>query len=537
MKIMLCQNILSLIILSLSWVCKGQVITVASDQESLDQTLNSKSFEENPILSPDGNRLYFTRAGHAGNVGGLADKGDVWYAARLENGSWGPAQNLGTPINSNDKNTVIGFLDGGRAILLTQQNFGDNQSDQGFAISIKEGELWSKPRTISIPYFKSQSEFQSATISSDGSVMVFSLMTFGTYGVEDLYFTKLKADGSWSDLRNLGPTINTRFQEMTPFISPDNQTIYFASNGYQGEGSLDIYYSQRLDDSWRHWSTPVNLGQKVNSIGSESGFKFLSENKLAILVSTQNSDGYGDLKKVDISFPQDFVAEVGPAVNHPLISKLAALDTVLSTIDIVSIERPGNNFSGKLTDRKTGNIIEGQLFLVSEFDSLTINSTEDGYAAILIEADYTMVVTASDYLEYDTAFTITEGNKFSRNFSLQPLEVGNTITLDHVLFERGTTTLIGGSEQGLETVYHMLRDNPSIEIEIAGHTDNQGNFKLNVKLSQDRVDKVVDYLKERGINKKRLSGKGWGPMKPIAKNNTEESRRLNRRVEFTIVKK
>lgn len=515
----------------------GQVITVESDQQSLDNALNSKSFEENPIFSPDGSGLYFTRSGHAGNVGGITDKGDVWYVARFEDGSWGPAQNLGTPLNSTDKNTVIGFLDGGRAMLLTQQNSDGNRPDQGFAISIKEGELWSKPRTISVPYFKSQSEFQSATISSDGSVMIFSLMTFGTYGVEDLYFSKLKADGSWSDLRNLGPTINSRYQEMTPFISPDDQTIYFASNGYQGEGSLDIYYSQRLDDSWRNWTTPVNLGPKINTVGSESGFRFLPENNLAVLVSTQNSDGYGDLKKVDISFPEDFVAKIDSIVDHPLISKLTSIDTIPATEDLVIVERAANNFSGKLTDTKTGDIIEGQLFIISEFDSLVINSNKEGYATILKEADYTMVVKSRDYLEYDTAFTILKGKDFSRDFPLQPLEVGNTIALDHVLFERGTTTLIAGSEQDLEAVYHMLRDNPSIEIEVAGHTDNQGNFKLNVKLSQDRVDRVVEYLANKGISKRRLSGKGWGPMKPIAKNNTEESRRLNRRVEFTIVKK
>ncbi len=524
-----------MIILSLSLVSWSQVVVIESVQQSLDTALNSKYFEGNPILSPDGSRIYFTRSGHPENIGGRSDMGDVWFAARFENGSWGPAQNLGGPVNTEDKNAVIGLLDQGRAMLLTYQYTNEGKPDKGFSISVKDRQVWSKPRNIDIPYFKSHSEFQSAAISPDGNVMIFSLMTFGTYGVEDLYFTKLKADGSWSDLRNLGPTINSRYQEMTPFIGPDSETIYFASNGYQGEGSLDIYWSKRLDDSWRNWTTPINLGPLINSVGSESGFKFLPDMDWAVLVSTQNSDGYGDLKKVNISFPKDFVAEVDSVADHPLLSLPEPADSVLASV--IEIEEVLNNFSGKLIDIKTRKVIEGELLLLSEFDSLTTNSTELGYAVNLREADYQLVVTAIDYLEYDTAFTITPGSNYTTDFSLQPLEVGNTITMDHVLFERGTTNLISGSEQDLEAVYHMLRDNPSVEIEVAGHTDNQGNFKMNVKLSQERVDKVVEYLVTKGINKRRISGKGWGPMKPIATNNTEESRRLNRRVEFTIVKK
>ncbi len=535
MKIVVSANILSLILFSLS--CWGQLVKVESVQQSLDTAINSKIFEESPILSPDGAKLFFTRAGHAGNVGGISDKGDVWYATRLDDGTWGPATNLGIPINSVARNTVIGFLDGGNAMLLTHQPVGGNQGNKGFAISRREGDSWSKLREVEIPYFKSQSEFQSATISPDGRIMIFSLMTFGTYGVEDLYFTRLRGDGSWSDLRNLGPIINTRYQEMTPFISPDNQTIYFASNGYQGEGSLDIYWSQRLDDSWRNWTTPENLGSQINTIGSESGFKFLPGSNWALLVSTQNSDGYGDLKKVEISFPEDFIAEIDTLEEHPLLSSIKADTLVFEPIqkEPVGVK---NNFSGKIRNIKTGQAIEGQLSLISEFDSLTLKSSDtQGFNAKLREADYQVVVKSNDYLEYDTAFTINVNKAFVNDFFLEPLEVGNTIALNNVLFERGKTMMIAGSEQDLEAVFRMLRDNPSIEIEVAGHTDNQGDFKLNVKLSQDRVDKVVEYLIQKGISKKRLSGKGWGPMKPIAKNNTEESRRLNRRVEFTILNK
>ena len=420
-------------------------------------------------------------------------------------------------------------------MILTNQYKQRGSKDSGFSLSTQTDDTWKNPVNVDIPYFKSQSDFKSASISPDGNVMLFSVMSFGSYGVEDLYFTRLKPDGSWSDLRNLGPQINTRFQDMHPFIAPDNKTIYFASNGHGGYGGLDIFWSQRLDDTWRNWTTPQNLGPKVNTEGSESSFSFLPDQPWAILVSTQNSDGYGDLKRVEISFPDEFVAKVDTAENV-LITKIAN-DSVIAAKSTPE-PRKSLNFKGFIYDAKSKAAIKGAITAISEFDSLNIMATQlEGFSVQLEDADYQLVISSQDYLEYDTALSVTSGTTIERDFFLQPLEVGNTITLRHVLFERGTTTLISGSEQDLEAVYHMLRDNPTIEIEVAGHTDNQGSFDLNVKLSQERVDKVIDFLINKGIRKKRLSGKGWGPMKPIASNANEETRKLNRRVEFTIVKK
>jgi len=293
-----------------------------------------------------------------------------------------------------------------------------------------------------------------------------------------------------------------------------------------------------LDDTWRNWTTPVNLGSMVNSIGSETSFSFLPDGEWAVLVSTQNSDGYGDLKKVKISFPEDFVAVQEDTLEQQLtVFPIPEPDTLITQSTEEIIENNSVAFSGNILNAKDRTAIVGQLSLISELDSLIINSDENGFSAELVPADYQLLVEADNFLEYDSAFTILEGQSFTRDFFLHPLEVGSTIKLNHVLFERGTTNLIPGSERDLEAVYHMLRNNPSMEIEVGGHTDNQGNFKLNVKLSQERVDEVVEYLAQRGINRRRIRGKGWGPMKPIASNATEESRGLNRRVEFTILKK
>ena len=510
-------------------IASGQQIEVISSQMPLDSIINSQYFESHPRLSPAGDQLFFSRTNHPDNPAGVSDEGDIWFSNRTGD-RWSVPIHAGKAVNNSQQNSAIGFLDGGEALLLNRQY---NGSNNGFAVSFNRDNVWTEPRDIDIPYFKSQSEFQSASLSPDGSTIIFSIMSFGSFGVEDLYFSRLKADGTWSDLRNLGPTVNTKYQELTPFISPDGETVYFASNGHGGEGSLDIFWTKRVDDTWRNWTTPVNLGPLVNTIGSETSFSFLPQSDEAILVSTQNSDGYGDIKKVGIIYPEDVVVQQDSLVDHPMLS-VAVPDTLSANTK----EQEGPMFSGRVFNIKDNAPILAQLILISERDTISLNSSlSEGFSSSLDADVYRLRVTSADFLEYDTTFQIMEGASIISNFSLYPLEVGSTITLNHVLFERGTTNLLEGSEQDLEAVYRMLLDNPSIEILVAGHTDNQGNFKLNVKLSQDRVDQVIEYLVDKGVKRKRLSGKGWGPMKPIASNNNEETRRLNRRVEFTILKK
>ncbi|MEQ9425711.1 MAG: OmpA family protein [Cyclobacteriaceae bacterium] len=513
----------------------SQIVQVESEQISVGNNINSKYYEESPVLSTDGQRLYFTRRGYSGMTGGLKDNGDIWVSTRFSDGSWAPAQLAAKQLNNERSNSVIGFANQGSTMLLNY-HYGATGKD-GFSVSQKSGDGWGTPQNVEIPYFKSQWEFRSASIAPSGGVIVFSLQTFGSYGVEDLYFTKLKADGSWTDLRNMGAVLNTRYQELTPFIAPDGETIYFASNGHGGSGGMDIFVSKRLDNSWKNWSVPVNMGAPLNTVGSETSFSFLPEGDFAVVVSTQNSDGYGDIKTVRISFPEDYEAPADTVQEAPAIAVIeeeptpivAEPETQEQTLDI--------NFSGMIYNARNDDPVSGSIEMISEKGTFNISASNGKFSSNLDAGDYSAIISAQDFLEYDTLITIESGQSIAQNFYLEPLEVGNTIALKHVLFERGTTNLIPGSEQDLEAVYHMLRDNPTIEILVEGHTDNQGAFNPNVELSQQRVDKVIEYLTNKGIKKNRIAGKGWGPMKPIASNANPETRKLNRRVEFTIVKK
>ncbi|MDA0195978.1 MAG: OmpA family protein [Bacteroidetes bacterium] len=510
----------------------GQQITVESPQESLGPGINSKFFEQNPLISIDGTNIYFVRSGDPQNTGGVSDKGDIWISTKVTDGTWSAAQRINAPINTIARNAIIGFQDD---LMLLNYNYGKSVGG-GFSVSRKIVNIWEEPVDVSIPFFKSQSEFESAAISPNGEAMIFSIQSFGTYGVEDLFYTTMQSNGKWSDLRNIGPTINTPYQELTPFISPDGQYLYFASNGHQGYGGMDIFASKRLDDGWRNWTEPVNLGELVNTVGSETSFSFLPEADWAILVSTQNSDGYGDLKKVAISFPEDYSVPDDTVATNPI-------SVIYDPMDVEPpydqpLKPALNTLKGRLINIKNRQPIDGNLIIIGETDTVNIKSSiNSGFVANVVRGDFRISATAIDFLDYDTLFTFSRGGEVMIDLYLEPLDVGNTISLKHVLFERGTTDLVPGSERDLQTVYNMLSNNPSIEILVEGHTDNQGVFRLNVELSQQRVDAVIKYLVDRGIKINRLKGKGWGAMKPIANNSTEESRKMNRRVEFTITGK
>lgn len=492
-------------------------IEIFSEQISLDSVVNSTTDELNVVLSPDGQLLYYTRRNHPENTGGSKDQGDIWVSEKNAEGQWTPAYNL-KAVNNTKRNSIIGFMDAGRAMIIID--------GQEFALSYFNKGQWSTPTPFKIPYFSSKSDELSASISADGKHFLFGMESFGNYGVEDIYISLMKSDGSWTSPKNLGSTINTQNQEITPYLAPDNKTLFFASNGHDGEGSFDIFMSTRLDDTWQQWSTPVNLGSQINTKGRERSFTFLLGEEYAYLSSTQNSDGYGDLKKVKIK---------------PDIAPEEVLEDTTEVIDVVEAHNL-IAISGHVSDKKTGEkLIGAEVFVTTEptekaYQTLT-NSSGEFNLTIDEGSEYKVKVRAFRYLSTEEVVTdATLLNKEQLVYRLEPVIEGNTVTLEHVLFEQGTSTLIQGSEKELDLVVEMMKYNPDISIFLSGHTDNQGKASLNLELSEERVQAVNKYLISKGVDKKRISGKGYGGMKPIASNANADTRKLNRRVEFTVHK-
>jgi len=552
------SNRFIIIVLITSIIMLGHIffVTAQDDQESLGQNINSKYNELDPVLSPDGTKLYFTRTKHPDNVGGRKDPGDIWVAD-LDSNQWTEALNLGAPINTDEMNAVIGFSNDGAIMYMQNHN---KRKESGISFSRKTSSGWSKPQKMPVDYFHNKSDLQSMCISNDGRVIIMSIESFSTYGAEDLYASFLQGNGSWSEPKNLGPVINTKFQEMTPRLAEDQVTLFFSSNGHGGYGGRDIFVTERLDDTWRNWTTPKNLGRTVNTKGVELSYFIPSNGDFAYMVSTQNSDGYGDLKRVPIRPADRPNNTVEPLTLQQ--SELPKPDTVLiisqepivspredenETVGLIKsiVKNPAITVEGSVSNFRTGNPIFARIDILSIEDDQVVNSVatnvSNGNFSLNIPSDslFNLVVKADGYMSFETTVIIRPGQETETDlaFELIPLEVGVTIQLPNVLFERSTTNLLSDSFQELDQVVGLLEEHPGMVIALSGHTDNQGSAKLNLELSQDRVETVVLYLVGKGIARNRLSGKGFGGTKPIASNKGEETRKLNRRVEFTIVKK
>ncbi|MCB0504299.1 MAG: OmpA family protein [Cyclobacteriaceae bacterium] len=508
----------------------------AKGQHSLigkESVFNSYADEQNPVLSPDGSTLYFIRAHHADNVGRKLDRGDIWFSTYDSASGWSNPKNIGFLLNNPYHNGVIGFgVEGQMYLYNIYEADGKAPKSRGVSISwpIQPPASWTLPETTIVRYFYNLSDDHSISISEDKKIMLLSLESFKTRGAEDIYVSfwipELKA---WSEPKNLGDQINTMYQEVTPYLAADNKTLYFSSNGHGGKGSMDIFSSKRLDDSWTNWSKPVNMGD-INSEGSEMYFQYLPAERLAMYTSTKNSDGYGDIRFKDYPI-KDMAEVIGYEIEVPK-------DTTAQLVEVESRPDYYVEVVGSITDIKTGGPVAASIRINGEGYR---NSQADAtaFSFDLPSANtYTLIVEADGYISHSEKLDIqtNELKKLEHDVALQPIELGTTVKLDQVLFKRSTTEFMEESYEQLDLIVQMMVDNPTMEIELGGHTDNVGNARLNKELSQNRVDAVIKYFVEKGIDSSRLSGKGYGGSKPIASNSFEETRRLNRRVEFTVVK-
>ncbi|WP_420575867.1 OmpA family protein [Ekhidna sp.] len=465
-------------------------------------SLNTPNGQNYLVINPYQPGMAFTE-----ERGGMPQTGEAYRSEKIaiDNQQW-EVLVFSDWLSEKGMVSPIGFTPFG--IFYSQVSF-DKGLYSGKVLFSSSG----KAEVVDIPYFRNKAPIQSGCLSKDGKYMILSIESNHSYGVEDLYVVERETDGSWGKVKNLGHQLNTVFQEVTPFLAEDNRTLFFATNGRGGEGSFDLFYTVRQDESWRNWSKPVNLGPKVNTSGAETSFGYQDGSKWAYYVSSQDSDGYGDIMKV--KFRED--------IEEDTTTIVAPEPVVIEPIE------ENQRILLKVVDAKTDEVLPAELLTESgkriganglfEIDSLTGEEVEvksQGYLPKMIMLD--------------------EQLKTGENvISLSSIAKGNVITLDHVLFHRGTANMVEGSEKELNLVVEVMNDNPDIKILLKGHTDNTGDPVKNVQLSEERVKTVKEYIILQGISPYRVSGRGYGGNQPLYSNETEETRKLNRRVEFEVV--
>ena len=307
----------------------------------------------------------------------------------------------------------------------------------------------------------------------------------------------------------MGPGINTSGEEACPFLHADNQTFYFTSNGWPGYGDEDIFVMRRMGEG--KWSEPQNLGYPINTIHRE-GTLFIEANGETAYYASDRSDTKGGLDIYSFTMRED----IRPAKTLWVRGKVFDNKT-----------KGGLPSAVELIDLSTGTLLS----------RVQTDETGNYLVTLPVGKDYAFNVSRKGYLFYSDNFPLSgkaPDSTYQKDIPLQPLELAAAMVLKNIFFDVAQFNLKSESQIELDRVVQLLKDNPTVKVQIGGHTDNVGKPADNLKLSQDRAAAVVKYLVSKGIAATRLTAKGFGETVPVVPNTTEEARAQNRRTELKI---
>ncbi len=480
---------------------------------NLGDSINTRYDEYINAITPDEERLYFTRKNprNAQTIDQSQDYEEDFYIAHKADSAWTEAVNLGPPINSHGNEGALNISPDGKYLFFAACNREDGFGSCDIYWAKRIGNGWSEPvnlgPVVNSPQWDSQPSF-----SSDGKTLYFASKRPGGKGSSDIWKTELQPGDQWSNPVNLGDSINTKAEEMAPFIHPDDQTLYFSSKGHPGLGGYDLFYSRK--DMKGEWHRPVNLGYPINTNADEITLVVNAKGNLAYI----SSDVQGGKGRQDI-------------YQFPLYKEARPMLTTY--------------FKGIVYDVETREKLEARFELIDLATSKTCaeassDKVTGGFLLVLpTEKNYALNVSRDGYLFYSDNFFLTgtnsQGKPFLKNIPLKPIKIGEAVILKNIFFDTDKYILKDESLAELQKLLGFLRKNPKLKIVINGHTDNVGSAEHNLELSGNRAKAVYEFLVQHDVAVSRLSYAGFGFSQPIDVNTTEQGRANNRRTEFKVV--
>ncbi|MBO7571538.1 MAG: OmpA family protein [Bacteroidales bacterium] len=479
-----------------------------------------------PLISPDGSLALFTKAYMKKEIQSIygdkyVEEFTVSKASDDKGLVFSPGEPLPYPFNTGKNQGAASISIDNKTLFITICEFvSSNYDNCDIYMSTRVGDGWSDLKPLG-PNINGLYTWESQpSISADGKTLYFASIREGNIGFDpdrptsDIYYSTKDEKGNWSKAKNLGAKINTPGNEKSPFIHSDSQTLYFSSDGHLGIGGYDIFFSKFRDGDW---TTPINIGYPINTKNNDLGF----------VVNTQGTKAYFASNKLNGKGGWDIYA-----------------------IDLYKEARPEKVFlvKGQLVDDNGYSIGEAKLEVKNtRTDEVSegIVDSETGHYAVAVTAvdekdDFLMVVKKEDYSFTSTLIEPTE-ETFEKpievNFEVKPIEAGKSVQINDIYYATASYEINNKSLAVLDEFAEFLKTNPTVKVEIRGHTDNIGSAQTNITLSNRRAQAVYDYLLTKGVSRSNISYKGYGPNMPIADNRTEAGRAKNRRTEFYILSK
>ncbi|MBL4649888.1 MAG: OmpA family protein [Aureispira sp.] len=593
-------------------------------RKNLGDSINSIHAELHPLIAHDGQSLYVTRKGHPDNKG-LDKRDDAWVSYKQKDGSWSLLEHLEAPINNNNYNQVISVSPDNNTLLLGN-TYNRSGTSKGKGVSIshrKEDGTWEVPKDVIIDNYYNQNPIHSIHLAASKQLLLLSIERNDSYGHLDLYVSFLQPNGHFTQPKNLGTTINTSYEDGTPFLAADGKTLYFSSSGHGGYGSMDIFVSKRLDDTWKNWSTPQNLGPEINSNKWEAHYSIAASGTKAYFVSNEGEHHIGAEDIYEVippiqSRPEPVLLVKGKVFNaitkEPIRAKIIYYDwktnkekgnalssskdgkyqailppenqynflafkggyyPISKSIDVGKIDAyteiyitlylhpievgetiPLNNifFLGKTDDLsiEAEPELDRLVIFMEKYPKMTIklgskskDKAEEMKAYLITKGvEYNRILTAKNetetndfsivsLVEYDK--TVQRRGNFEENLDPTQLKKGQIFRLNNTFFPADSSYITKHAAKELSLLQAFLNKNPSVVIEIGGHTNGLPEHNYCDQLSMKRAQNVAQYLIDKGVPNQQVTYKGYGKRAPIATNKTLAGRQRNQRVEMKVL--
>lgn len=522
--------------------------------ENLGSIVNSPFPEYAPVISADESVLIFTSRREGSTGGELDEEGgyfeDIYISERVNN-VWTTPRNIGTTINTPSHDGSVGLSPDGKELFI----YKDDGNGDIYYCKLKKDGSWSKPLPIEGFINSKKSYENAASISADYKRLFFASSREGSFGGLDIYMSEMNEEGNWGKPVNLGATVNTAGDEEGPFLDLDGKTLYFSSTGHKSMGDFDLFKTV-YDAHTNEWSDPQNMGYPLNTADDDIYFVLSGDGKHGYYASVKE-DGLGEKDLYRITMPPRDDIELLQAKLKELTGETQEIyehkEPEIKTTEVKNenkdiILKPVL-LKGTITETNSGKPLSSAIVQLQDPESAIVSEVatdeKGGYVIVVKQEKPVNWTISAQYTGYGFASKqiVIPAMKediveVTYNLNLKKLEVGSTFVLRNIYFDFNKATIKPRSDAELQKLEKLLRENPAMKIEIAGHTDSKGSEAYNKLLSQKRAQAVVDHLVTKGINKSRLSAVGYGEERPLASNDDEmEGRELNRRTEFEIVSK
>lgn len=461
--------------------------------ETLPKPINEFGQQYFPSITASGKLVFTVRENNGrGNE-------NLYYSFDSIN-HWTKPQPISHLINTDRNEGTASISADGSTLVFTACNIPGNIGSCDLYISYYSGDSWSKPELLGGEVNSEEWDSQPA-LSRDGKQLYFVSRRSGGFGREDIWFSEKKSD-SWTEARNLGPQINTEYDDSSPYIYIDQKTLFFASKGRVGMGGYDLFSSSRFNEDW---TEPENLGFPINNSFDQIGYSISIDGWAYYSSSKQN----GKIELNRFRVPREFLPKAPVDFISGLVldaNNLKPLEAVVLVLDSTDLE----TLPPIKTQIKTG-----------------------AFFAFVKSADSKVLMKSKGYKSKEVSRSFFR-DSIEKKILLEPFTIGEVITRGDINFDFNSYEIKEESFDILNDLIDLIRDNSEIVLEIGGHTDSIGEKDRNLELSLNRAKSVYRYFIENGVSKENLVFKGYGEQHPLTSGNKEEDSQRNRRIEFRI---